>query len=1075
MLRFEEYGALPPFANESNKKLNQQVREKEARLAAVTSELDDHNARADALLVHMKNLKNQLSQVQHLAEARNREIETEEHLKAVADREVGRLTSDMMRMEKEGTAVAEQSTSAQNAIYRVSEQVAKIKAQLKSEEKELDDWLKVQQEKDEDNLILLKYAKEDDQRVKDLALHLEKLMNEVNKKRATLSQAVTESSVAQLEMERMADEFRQLHAERQDLLRQWEAAIGNVRKRDQQIGATQERYQQLKLDVQGKQQVINEKQEFLNKQIAIKDDTERSIQSMDRLVAKLKGDQVEASQLLIAFQDELEAHRTHLSRTSNDVTAKRAEVKGLQNERQRKNDQVAAEHQRIQNLQAKLKHVQHMTGTKAERAAELQEYLRQDEQHGKELDKKIKMLKEQGFRYNQELFRLRQDEKTLTAEISGAQVAVRNLTSKITKLDQESIEQRTLIYNQEYTLQQLQRKVKRAQGDRTDEEKEVLTKKMAELTASLEQVTANQQLLSTQLKRSQDDLRHAKRRLEVLTKEKAAVSEQIDDLNLYSTSAAHQLAAKVREKEEIMVEESILRLEVKKLRGFLHARADEVLTLESRRVQLHLALEERTREIELHKSMLKAQLRAAEDERYSACAELRDKTAQVDRLRTRYEVLMAQIAGPEEEEERSQAYYIIRAAQEREALQRQGDALDTKIQKAEREIKAMENTLRLLNHRNDNFKTHLNQAGVSPQDLEHRAHLQAQLDAAVTKYKFRQQTLAALQQELMQTEQVLTSLHAQDVQQQQQLVHQLEAQVSVLNKQLDEQQVKKKRAEQVVLKFAKELRRARGVSISQLVDEEVDMKAREVKDMTNFVLFKADEVLDRLPPESVSVVRDRLQQVLDELGIQPPSRPMTRMSNVSSMSGPGAAAASRGPSRLHAANHGPHVPGLKPVPPSPTSGGMVAAAAGATPKHKAATLSLSLDPGASNNVPTASPGFRRASPLHSHPHSHAGHARSPAASPSGGPSPKTSRSGTPLVFRDTIAGSRAGSRGASPAPTKKEGSATPPLPLLPRANPSGRVTADQGLDGRASSVGSRGRPSRPVSAASTASRRSLRN
>ena len=39
--------------------------------------------------------------------------------------------------------------------------------------------------------------------------------------------------------------------------------------------------------------------------------------------------------------------------------------------------------------------------------------------------------------------------------------------------------------------------------------------------------------------------------------------------------------------------------------------------------------------------------------------------------------------GDEGEGEHTQAFYVIKAAQEREELQRQGDELDQKIQKAE--------------------------------------------------------------------------------------------------------------------------------------------------------------------------------------------------------------------------------------------------------------------------------------------------------------------------------------------------------------------------------------------------------
>ena len=52
-------------------------------------------------------------------------------------------------------------------------------------------------------------------------------------------------------------------------------------------------------------------------------------------------------------------------------------------------------------------------------------------------------------------------------------------------------------------------------------------------------------------------------------------------------------------------------------------------------------------------------------------------------------------------------FLFSQAAQEREELQREGDDLDAKIRKAEKEIQALENTLALINSKNNKFRKSL--------------------------------------------------------------------------------------------------------------------------------------------------------------------------------------------------------------------------------------------------------------------------------------------------------------------------------------------------------------------------------
>lgn len=182
-----------------------------------------------------------------------------------------------------------------------------------------------------------------------------------------------------------------------------------------------------------------------------------------------------------------------------------------------------------------------------------------------------------------------------------------------------------------------------------------------------------------------------------------------------------------KQKGECMVEESLLKLEVRKLREILNSRADEVFTMEAKKLQLNMALEERNKEISIQKDLYRIQLKQVQDERSSAAAELRDRVKKVENLKKRYEILMSQFSSPEGEDdgqEHTQAYFIIKAAQQKENLQKEGDELDIKIKKAEGEVRELENTLKFMSDHNDVYRAHLLKSELNTRDMQHKEMLE---------------------------------------------------------------------------------------------------------------------------------------------------------------------------------------------------------------------------------------------------------------------------------------------------------------------------------------------------------------
>ncbi|KAJ3260491.1 Coiled-coil domain-containing protein 39 [Boothiomyces macroporosus] len=858
----DEFSEKESIIEATLKSLNERkekIKELEAQLNGLSVTVEDNQSRTEAIIQHMKNIRSESLHTQGLYDAKNRQIETEEHLKQLAEREAGRLKLDMKRMGNEVSVISDHLNILQTNIYRGNERIEAVRAEFKLETEELNEWLRVQAEKQDDNQALLKYSKEDETKAKELGLAIEKLMVQVNKRKATLDAEVTETQVAQIELENTTEEFKRLHQERQELIHQWEIAVSSMKQRDEDINNAQTNYRNQKEEIRRIQEKIKERQELYQNQLDQNAEIEKNISLAERKVAKFREEEAENNQNLQQFK------------AATDLVNKRSELNNLKANLKERQEKLEKSEKNYTEMLKRMADLDDETISLEARAEQLQDILNREKAKDKELDKQIKQLRETQFKQSQNLFKLRQEEKNLQAEIVGGEAANRNLKSKIHKLDHDTLKQRAMLYSMEFGIQQLERKIRRLEGDRTDEEKNELLSKIQLLNNRLEEETSKYNMLNGQLKKSQEDLRHCRRQLETLEKTRDDIATNIRELNLYNESASHQLAVKIKEKENLMVEENILRLELRRLRSYLHARSDEVFTLETRQVQLRLALEERSKEIDIHKDMVKVQIKSAEEERHSAAAELRDRVGKVEKLKKRYEILMTQFAPEEGEEEHSQAYYVIKAAQKREELQREGDELDANIRRAEKEIKALENTLKMMNNRNEQYRNNLFKAELDSKDVQHKEMLDAEYSQVMDSFKKKRAEIQDLQLALQEIESrynINTQQEASKLQE----VQVMEAKCEAVKGEIEEQGKKRNRAVQFMRKASKLLRKQQ--QRSTVTHEEQDFLIRALKDIGSIALNDLKRFAEKNPE-----IAEKLQSLMSIHSLQPPSRTVSRVSS----------------------------------------------------------------------------------------------------------------------------------------------------------------------------------------------------
>merc|ERR1719247_1782313 len=256
------------------------------------------------------------------------------------------------------------------------------------------------------------------------------------------------------------------------------------------------------------------------------------------------------------------------------------------------------------------------------------------------VEKEMKTAKENLFKESQELYRLRAEEATTLGEISGAQSAIKNLQFQISKLDQERQRQQELLYAVDFQSQLMQRKVARVSGERTLEEKEEFNKRIEQLEKQLEEQKSLHAILSAQIKRQDAELKTAQRALKQIQAESDQTKGIMEELELQNEVMNRTVAGTVKEKEEVLVHHDIMKLEVKRLRGLTNTKTEALFALENRRHQLQISMEEREKEIEVHQEVLRAQIRAAEEERHRAAIELAERKQKIYNLRMKYETVL---------------------------------------------------------------------------------------------------------------------------------------------------------------------------------------------------------------------------------------------------------------------------------------------------------------------------------------------------------------------------------------------------------------------------------------------------
>lgn len=152
----EEFDDLPEFANDSNRELHRQLKANQKACALIASELAQTKERIETMNSHLASVRTETLHTQRLVNAKVKEIETEDHLKQLAERERGRYHMEYKKLQTEMVELADKINGVQAAVFKGNERMDQFKLQMNWNQEELEQWALAARQKEEDNLALLK-------------------------------------------------------------------------------------------------------------------------------------------------------------------------------------------------------------------------------------------------------------------------------------------------------------------------------------------------------------------------------------------------------------------------------------------------------------------------------------------------------------------------------------------------------------------------------------------------------------------------------------------------------------------------------------------------------------------------------------------------------------------------------------------------------------------------------------------------------------------------------------------------------------------------------------------------------
>ncbi|KAG0616006.1 hypothetical protein M758_5G083000, partial [Ceratodon purpureus] len=845
---------LPDFASDENRALNIMIQEAERQLREIEDATQEQDDRTTVMEDHMKRVQEEITATQQRVEAKKKEILTEEHLKTMTTFQAARLKREVGKMETEMHEMMEHLRNFRAAILVGNDKLEKIREVQQWSEQELEQWVQAALQKDEDYVALESYHKYDDTRLKALRLEETMCSGELAKVKDLLEAEMSETQSYQVALDKAAVEFRALHGERQEVIRQWEEAIELVHKRDVQIHKLTEEFSQNQQNLRKQKRSLDEfdlrlynaQEQYAEYEVAIR------FKNLD--AQKLKTTLNEEMEKLKRSREALVNIKAEHLRTQHKYAKEIARKAFFQEEIARQKSMYQDARQKLKKMRKKVEDEYNHLDTLEKRTHTLEKLLHTEELNLKLAKKEVADLQERHYHGSHKLYSLRAAEGDTMHEIKGGKSIAKTLINKIAILEIELLKKEEKLYAADFQIQLLEGKVGRASGERSNAEEVETTKQVKLLEDELATIKREEQAIDEQMKSSLNDMRKSSCRKEELELKNKKLNDKNAELSLECDAGMIGNKAMTKEREEVALEADLLQMEVQRLTDLLHSKADEVFNLDRLKQRLTKNMEDRKAEVDSRQEMQKREMKMIAEELHDLKLKRQNLILKIDKLQCKYGCLVARMKSAEGEELTAE-FFLSQMKTAREDIHKRGLTLSEELKKAKIDVKFLESAEQQITTSNNNLRTSLTENERTIELEEEAKKLKEELQKARDRARFKRQEERSLLQDVSEVEAKIQSKE-EECAISTKTSENLEYRIEHARKGQEEQTTKRKRAAARLNFLMRELRDKISAEEARRVTGEFVLS--EMRESTKDVLHKLNQ-LAMENPDYAPVIKMRVQ------------------------------------------------------------------------------------------------------------------------------------------------------------------------------------------------------------------------